>query len=362
MYLEETQMRGRLTIHRNKKVLWSLAIAGAILASVPALAKNKTNTGGVATQMVVAVVRHSQGAAPVLSIQSSDLKVKEAGKQAQVMDWQPLSAGAEGMQLVILIDDSLQKTAATNFNQLQDFIRALPPTTQVTVGYMKFGLAAMAGAFTTDHVHAAQEVRIPEGIVGQNDSPYFCLSDLVTHWSVLGKPAAGRAVLMVTNGIDRRFLHGEYDPEDPYVAASIRDAQSNHVMVSAIYFRDAMPPMAQQAADSSLVSGSMMPGTRHHDFGSGDQGAEGSFTGENYMRDVSSSTGGNLYFEGMGNPVSFYPFLQDFNQYLASQYLLTFQANGAGLQKIKISTNVPSFRLEFPEKVMVGQQIAGASK
>ncbi len=335
--------------------------AATILGCLPALAHSKPNRGGT-PQTGVAVVGHAQGATPMPLLQPSELKVKEAGKQTAVIDWKPITEEPGGMQLVIFIDDSLQLTAAANFDELRDFIRALPPTTQVAVGYMRYGLATMAGTFTADHAHVVQEIRLPEGLVGQNDSPYFCLSDLVTHWSVLGKPAAGRAVLMITNGIDRRFLHGEYDPEDPYVAASIRDAQRNHVMVSAIYYQDSAAPQAQQSADRLSGVAPLNPGTRHHDFGIGDKGAAGSFTGENYMRDVAASTGGELYYEGLGNPVSFYPFLQDFNQYLASQHVLTFLADGTGLQNLKISSNTHNIRLEFPRKVIVGQQIVDITK
>ena len=46
--------------------------------------------------------------------------------------------------------------------------------------------------------------------------------------------------------------------------------------------------------------------------------------GQNYLTQISGDTGGKVYLEGFGNPVSFAPFLSDIQRKLQNQYELTF--------------------------------------
>lgn len=323
-------MKNAYTSHSDRKFLncWIVALL-ILVGAAAAIAQDGTSTG-VATQIVVTVVNHSRSTPLTPAIQRADVMVKQRGKHAQVVDWKRISDGSTGTQLVLLIDDSLQAKASNDFDDLRNFIQQLPASTQVAVGYMQNGRAVMATDFTADHAAAAKSVHIPSGIPGGNASPYFCLSDLVKHWPAKGASASGRVVLMITDGVDRYYQHSMYDPDDPYVEAAINDAQKNHVMVSSIYFRDT---------------------------GLADRGMNSSFVGQNYLQQVASATGGTVYFEGTGNPVSFVPFLKDFSKQLANQYLLTFLANGSGQQEVKVSTEVPHISLESSKMVTVGQQI-----
>ncbi len=322
-------MENKFWVH-CKRGFQSVIVAGILVvtAAIPALAKNESSAE-TATQVVVTVVDHTHDAPKKSSIQKSAVSIKEDGKPAQVLEWKP-AAGQGNTQLVVLIDDALQARSSVNFSDIQKFILQLPKSTQVAVGYMQYGRVQIVAGFTTDRETAAKSIRLPMGITGVNASPYFCLSDLAKHWPDQGNAAAVRQVLMVTDGIDRYFSARTYDPEDPYVSAAIQDAQANRIIVSSIYFRD---------------------------IGFVDRGLNGSFVGGNYLIQVADATGGKMYYEGLSNPVTFYPFLKDYNLRLANTYVLTFLAHGNGLQNIKVSSEEHGIKLKVPDKVTVGQQL-----
>jgi hypothetical protein len=167
---------------------------------------------------------------------------------------------------------------------------------------------------------------LPQGIAGSNGSPYFCLSDLVKRWP-RGNNDVRREVIMVTDGVDR-YSGGRFDPENPYVRAATSDAQKAGVIVYSIYYRGA---------------------------GRFDQSALATDGGQNYLTQISGDTGGKVYLEGFGNPVSFAPFLSDIQRKLQNQYELTFVSTAKpGLQPIRVKTNQPNTSLQFPARVPIG--------
>jgi hypothetical protein len=181
--------------------------------------------------------------------------------------------------------------------------------------------------FTTDHAQAAQALRLPVGSAGINGSPYFCLSALAKQWPGSSSDIR-REVIMVTDGVDRYSGERRFDPEDPYVQAAIRDAQRAQIIVYSIYYRSA---------------------------GRSDRGFVATDTGQNYLTQVSGATGGKVYTEGFGNPVSFAPFLSDIQHKLQNQYELSFVSGSKpGLQQIKVKTSQPNTSLLYPASVPVG--------
>ena len=132
---------------------------------------------------------------------------------------------------------------------------------------------------------------------------------------------------MVTDGVDR-YNGARFDPEDPYVQAAISDAQKAGVLVYSIYYKGA---------------------------GRLDQNAQVVDSGQNFLTQLSNATGGQVYLEGLGNPVSFAPFLSDIQRKLQNQYELTFVSSAKpGLQSIKVKTTQPNTNLKYPERVAVG--------
>jgi hypothetical protein len=323
-------MYGRISAGNGKwcrKGVVALGTLAVAVASAHAAAKTET---AVPTQVVVTVEQNVKSAPQNAVLQRDDVMVKQGRDRAQVVGWRKIDSAMDGQQIVILIDDSLQAQVSTDFDDLRNFILALPASTQVAVGYMQNGQTVMTGQLTTDHASVAKLLRLPTGIIGVNASPYFCVSDLVHHWPSHGPPAASKTVLLITDGIDRYYEPGTFDPLDPYVAAAIHDAQRNNLMVSSFYFRDR---------------------------GAVDQGFNGANVGQNYLQMVADATGGTMYYEGIGNPVSFAPFVKDLQKQIANQYVVTYLAHGRGMQSVKVYTDLHHVKLQSQQRVLVGQQV-----
>jgi hypothetical protein len=254
------------------------------------------------------------------------MSVFENRKRQEVTGWTPLRGERSGLQLVVLMDDSSGGNLGLQLNDIKSFLTGLPPTTQVAIGYMRNGTPNLVQNFTSDHAQAAKALRLPAGIGGSNGSPYFCLSDLVKHWPG-GDSNVRREVIMVTDGVDR-YSGARFDPENPYVRAATSDAQKAGVIVYSIYYRG-----AGRFDRSALVTDG----------------------GQNYLTQVSGDTGGKVYLEGFGNPVSFAPFLSDIQRKLQNQYELTFVSTAKpGLQNIRVKTSQPNTTLQWPARIPIG--------
>ena len=272
------------------------------------------------------VTVNSKSAEDVTTIPRQTMSVFENRKLQDVTGWVPLRGERSGLQLVVLMDDSSGGNLGLQLNDIKSFLAGLPPTTQVAIGYMRNGAPNLVQNFTNNHAQAAKALRLPAGIGGSNGSPYFCLSDLVKHWPG-GDSNVRREVIMVTDGVDR-YSGRRFDPENPYVRAAVTDAQKAGVIVYSIYYRGA---------------------------GRFDRNALVTDGGQNYLTQVSSSTGGKVYLEGLGNPVSFAPFLSDIQRKLQNQYELSFVSTAKpGLQSISVKTTQPNTTLQWPARIPIG--------
>jgi hypothetical protein len=285
-----------------------------------------TSLGQETSTARAVVTATTKAAEDVTTVPRPSVSVYENRKLQDVTGWVPLRGARSGLQLVVLLDDSSRGNLGLQLNDLKSFVTALPPTTQVAIGYMRNGTPNLVQNFTTDHAQAAQAFRLPTGDAGVNGSPYFCLSDLVKHWPG-GDSNVRREVIMVTDGVDR-YSGARFDPENPYVQAATSDAQKAGVIVYSIYYRGA---------------------------GRLDRSALATDGGQNYLTQLSSDTGGKVYLEGFGNPVSFAPFLSDIQRKLQNQYELSFVSTAKpGLQALRVKTSQPNTSLQFPARVPVG--------
>jgi hypothetical protein len=293
------------------------AVNSGFSASIP-VAK------GAATQMVI-TVRPAPGSSRSDSLEAGDLTVLQGKAPAPIVRLQRLVGELADMQLFVFLDDSTRSSSlGIQLPELKTFIKSLPATTQVAIGYMRNGTFALAQGFTANHQKAASALRLPVGNPGENGSPYFALSDLVKHWP--SKQTTDRkAVLMLTDGIDRYY--GTAVIDDPYVDAAIRDALKEVVMVYSIYLR-----------------------------GAGLDGRRGWVTNiaQSRLIEVSQETGGHAYFEGFSDPVTISPFLNDFQDRLENQYEVTIEAlSEKGVQPVKLRTELPGLRIEGPTHIYV---------
>ena len=142
---------------------------------------------------------------------------------------------------------------------------------------------------------------------------------------------------MISKGIDE--VYGNSGAEnDPYVDTAIEKAQRAGVVVFTIV--SSSKPLAVSRADSERDTHSVF-----HDL-----------PGKNYLARIAEETGGQLYDYRSAAPTSFAPYLEDSTLRLNRQYLVSFlvqPGKRAGMQSVKLHTDVPHAQLVAAEKVYV---------
>jgi hypothetical protein len=297
-----------------------------VLSTVLASAQAPTPEGTPA-RLVVTVEPRKGASMPVIN--REDVMVLEKHDRDKVIDWIPAQGDNAALELFVFLDDGSRSSLGTQLDDIRKFINAQPPSTKIGVAYMRNGTALIAQDLTTDHELAAKALRLPIGLGGADASPYFALSDLVKrHWPVSN---ARRAVLMVTDGIDRYY--GTGDLQDPYLDSAIDDSLRAGVMVSAIYNPDA--------------------GHFGHSYWQ-------TYWGQIYLSHLADETGGEAYYIGFNGPaVAFAPYLEDETNRLGHQYLLTFipqPQKKAGWQRVRVTTEVPNVDLVSAGKIYVSAE------
>ncbi len=303
----------------QKFQLAALAAAASMLAAIPALA-----AGNSGQQQGHAVVTILPGNEIPGGIPQDALHLKVDGKDSTVTGWSLLRGPQSTVEMVVLIDGGARQSIGLQLPEIAKFIQALPPDTRVAVAYMENGRALFAGPLSSDRAAAVRELHLPlGGGPGVSASPYFCLSDLAKHWPS-NDAHARREVVAVTDGVD--YYNMRYDPEDPYVQAAIQDSVRAHLILYAIYWRST---------------------------GFVDRTNYGAFSGQSLMQELTEATGGNSYWMGNGNPVSFQPYLADINRRLDNQYELDFMTPVGGKPqmanlKLKVASQV---KFDAPQQV-----------
>lgn len=294
-------------------------LAAALAAGMLLAADSTVDTSVLISTVVTAETPKNT---PAPQITANDVLVSESKQQLPVTRVTP-AQGRSGLQLWILIDDGTQTDVSLQFSDLRKFISAQPPTTQIGLGYIRNGFVQVARALGNDRQAAGKALRLPMGPPGISASPYTALTDLVHKWPADGE---AREVLLVSSGIDPENGPG---PVDPYLDEAIDACQRAGVIVYSIYYA----------------------GMGH--FGHARWEV---YWGQYNLSKISDETGGEFYWEGFINPVSFGPYLDDLNHRLNSQYIVTYvpkPQDKPGFQRIKFAAELPHVSLVGPAKVYV---------
>jgi hypothetical protein len=298
-----------------------LKSSNVMLAAILTAGSAFAQSAGSPVHIVVTVEGH-KGAAPP-EITGADVMVYENNHRQRVTGWVPLRDDRGGLQLWLLIDDGTDTALGSQLDDLRKFVRDQPSTTQIGIGYLRNGTVETVQVLTADHDLAAKAIRLPFGTPGISASPYLALIDLIHRWPAT--PQA-REVLLISSGIDPDYGSG---PSNPYLSRAIDTAQRAGVVVYSIYFGSA--------------------GHAGHSYWQINWG-------QNYLSQLGDETGGEFYWQGASNPVSFAPYLKEISERLRDQYLLTFESTSegkAGFQGIKLKTEIPHVTLVGPSKVYV---------
>jgi hypothetical protein len=302
------------------------ALPAALLFATSLSAQNGPNRDDQAHGQAVITVMPAKNAEAAPSVSQQDLQVKVNGKEATVTNWQALRGANDRLEVVVMLDAGARTSLATQFGDIKEFVNGLPANAKVAIGYMQFGTTRLAGPLTTDHAAALKGLRISTGMPGENASAYVCLSDLAKRWPSDDR-GARRVAVMISDGVD--YYDRGFDMQDPYMEASITDSVRSGLTVYSIYWQNA---------------------------GRFDRTRFANTVGQNLLTEVTQATGGESYWQGMGNPVSFKPYFKDLDRRLQNQYEVAFTApvNKAGVESMKVKVNAVSGKVDAPQQVYVG--------
>ena len=283
-----------------------------------ALAISTASASAFGQQLVVTAEGHHGAAPPELL--KDDITVEVDKRPASVKEWVPLRGENAKLDLYIVIDDGEDTDLGLQFKSLKSFIEEQPETTRIGLAYLRNGAANIVAPLTADHAAVTKAIRLPLGQPGISASPYMGISDLVKKWAAND---ARREVLLISSGIDP---WSPPDPQNPYLQKAIDDAQRAGILVNSIYYSEA--------------------GHLGHSYWRVNWG-------QNYLSELGDSTGGESYWQGFGNPVSFDPYLKDFSERLKNQYLLSVSADGAknGFQSVRVAASKPGVSLMTASKI-----------
>jgi hypothetical protein len=255
-------------------------------------------------------------------INKGDVNLFQGKERTQVAN---LRRG-DSLFLAILIDDSLDQTVASDWRDLRAFINSQAPDTYVSVAYGRNGSAMVVQDFTNNHELAAKALRIPYGGFGAYNSPYLSVIDWMKRWPDNGGDR--RSIIMISSGVD--YFHGGFGPFSADLDPAIERAQKQNTNVWTIYYPD-------------VVRGSRR-GFR-------------AFNAQSNLTRLSDETGAQSFYLGFGRPVSLKPYLDQIQDRLNNQYLLSFVGGAPGKKgrfaPVHVATEVPNVKFLTPAEVFL---------
>jgi hypothetical protein len=298
---------------------WLFVFFAAMLVLTPEVisAQTKHPAAGTATFTVTVVPKKDASAA----VSKDDVQLFLGKERKQVGDWKQ----DEHLYLAILIDDSIDTSAASNWNDLKGFIMAQPPTTMVAVGYIANNVTMLAQDFTDNHEAAAKALRITRGISALGSSPYLGTLDLLKRWPQTGPR---RSVILVSSGIDY-FRGGGFGAFYPDLDPLIQRAERQNTNIWTVYF----PSAGHRGRGFWLLN-----------------------TAQNNLSKLSEDTGAESYYLGVQSPVSLKPYFDEIGQHLSNQYLLSFAGSDGPkgkFQSVKVKTEVKDVEFFHPAAVFL---------
>ena len=327
---------------KNRKTLLPLLAAmGVVVGSGQSvLSQQKAVSATAQVHMVItdAAVEEDKELPP---LQKEDVKVKQSKNFLQVTQLIPAQGDNAALQLMILIDDTLNTSVGNNLQDIKDFIKAQPPAAVIGVGYMSNAGVNVVQNFTADHDLAVKAVRLPRGSYSTMDSPYLSLISLVKGWS---QQNVRREVLMVTDGIDR--LRGE-TPQPSRLGPNFGPVYHSMPTIST----DATSASEMSQRYNVIVYSIYAPG-----IGRAGRSSWDLQVGLGGLSKIADETGGECFSLGTSQLVSFQPYLERLQKMLSDQYYVVFQAvpkKKAGFQRVNVQTELSNSELLAPDNVWV---------
>src|SRR5258707_8641914 len=281
-------------------------MTGALILVFGLFSASAVAAGPGTVYLTVTAVGKKDISAPIVT--KEDVRFYLNKERTPVAGWKH----GENLYLAVLIDDSLDSSIASQWDELKTFFAGQPDNTYILVAYARNGAAMLAQDFTNDHELAAKALRIPLGSGGAFTSPYLALLDLMKRWPA---SADRHSILLFSSGID--YFRGDLWTKPTDLDSTVSRAQKQNINVWTIYAPDA--------------------GHRGRGFFIANRA-------QSYLTELSDETGAESFYLGIAEPVTFKPYFDELSAHLSNQYLLTFRANRrpqGRVERIRVHTELP---------------------
>jgi hypothetical protein len=338
--LRETVIRDKPHLPRFSRILLVAASVALTLGLANTIADAQDTL--IVLRPVPAKTKKGQKHTAIVTtpiVQSDVAEIKVGGKPVNITAWTPLlKKGADqpafGLQLVVLIDSEEQIGINEQFDDMKKLFNALPPNVEIAVGYLLQGKTKITQGFTTDRKIAGDALKQPQDTTlpkNDNGSPYQCLKDLANHWPD-PDPKKLRAVMMITDGINRYNSFQGGDQDDPDVLATASLLVRAGIMPFPFFYMDPVIPQGRSEG--------------------------GPLEGQNNFDLLASTTQGQALYDGQYAPATFDPLLQRFFSVLNSMAVATVDVKGSGFKTIDVKSSREDIGVNGPDGVTIGNVLA----
>lgn len=275
----------------------------------------------VARPVTIPLTIRVKGIPSELELQTVDLSVSEDGDPQTILSIRAMGTNSP-LNLFVLIQDDVVPSIGLEIKPLGEFIRRLPRGSRVSVGYLRTGSLQVRQKFTGDLDKAAKALRTPLGVPSAAPyNPYVEVIEALRRFD--SQPAGRRAILLVSDGLD--ISHGISSStagQSLDLHRAISEAQRRSVAIYSFF----------APTTSSLTSSSLSAS------------AQGS------LQRLSDETGGRAFFQGLGIPTSFDPFIRELNSALDRQIALTYLSTHPekGFHRVKVSSSRSDVEVNYP--------------
>ena len=255
-----------------------------------------------------------------LELQTVDLIVSEDGEAQTLLSIRARTNAP--INLIVLIQDDVVSSVGLEIKPLSEFIRRLPRGSRVLVGYLRAGSMQVRHKFTADLERAAKSLRPPIGVASAAPyNPYVEVIEALRRFD--SQPAGRRAILLVSDGLDTsQGVFSSSAGQSVDLQRAIDEAQRRSVAIYSFFV-----PTVTSSSDRNLIS-----------------------EGQSSLNRLSDETGGHAFFQGLGAPTSFDPFIKELSLALDRQIALTYLSTHPrkGFHRIKIISSTPDVELNYP--------------
>jgi VWFA-related protein len=315
----KTLRRLRLIVLQLSLMLGFALMSQSTLGQAPSINGNSAGRGPGKPVTIPLTIRVKEETE--FELQNIDLTISEDGEPQTIISLRSIGTNSP-ITLAVLIQEDLVPSVSNEIKALAEFIKKLPKGSRVMVGYLRTGSLQVKQKFTNDLERAANGLRPPIGFASASPyNPYVEVIEALKKFE--SQPLGRRAILLVSDGLDiSRGVDSSSPTQSLDLQRAINESQRHGVAIYGFY-----APSLVAASHPALVSNA-----------------------QSSLLRLSNETGGIAFFQGLGAPVSFEPFIRDLDISLQKQAALTYLSThlDKGFHRIDVKSSTPGVRVAFP--------------